>query len=76
MLLVAYPNKDKNTEFEFEYYTGQYSSFGNQIAVIAVEVVVGVFLICCVCACLVRRRENPNRVEVVDTETPAGKDVE
>ena len=74
MFLVAYPNKDVDTEFEFEYYIGEYSSFMNNLVIIIVAVVVGILLICMVCCCCLRRSGSQGKIEIADTD--AGKDVE
>ena len=74
MFLVAYPNKDMDTEFEFEYYVGEYSSFMNQIVIIAVAVAVAILLICIACCICLRRAGSSGKVEIVDTD--AGRDPE
>lgn len=57
MVLIAYPNKDSETEFEFEYYVAQYSGGAlGMVTIIAIAVVVAIFLICIVVACVIRKR--------------------
>ena len=72
MLLVVYPNKDVETDFEFEYYVAEYEKPMN-IMVIAIALVVGLFLVCVIIACTMRKKANPQKIEIIDTETPGHK---
>jgi hypothetical protein len=70
MLLVAYPNKDQETEFEFNYWVAPYEKTvldriaeldfdgpkGQQAKAMLVAAAAGLAVICCVCLCCCIRK--------------------
>ena len=80
MLIVAYPNEQKNSEFEFEYKVSGYTAdkeiwemFGlgkddEVLFYIIVGVIVFIVALLCICIAMKKKKPYNNRVEIIDEE--------
>merc|ERR1719498_598489 len=85
MLIVAYPNEGKESEFEFSYKIAGYTATKELWEIVGLNKddeilfyiicggIVLVLVVCfCLCICMAKRKNNGTKVEIIDEENMKG----